>query len=429
MRLISFLFLFSVQLISNTVSAATLEFDVANIFPQQNLIQTVKIEAESLQAEMTLNNGQILDPLATSSWPSFSEITQVLVQGPEVQFKVLTKNGSEWTRSLGSFDLKFLNIVNANRREMSLDLQAIPLDKVFEQKNTKKAASLSYYLFKTLMLIAKGNVHVNLLISTDLEKNAHPLMKINYELNKQSLDFELQEQPNELTSGTWKIYSNGLGKNSLVDLVIKALRTMSEEYKNLKEKTEYDQLLQKAFYGMELFLDFTAPISEWTGIGLTIQGSFDYLSNSSVFSTHINNYVQLDAYNGSWSTSFGSKSYFSLGIADSPMWSQEFNLKNPANDLQKIAEWVQLNGSKQLAELINMPSIKYYTDYFPKYFIQGLTVVMSSLGENQEDKTMSFKFIGNSDGSFTIGGLNTSEVSSLIIAKIKEKMGGWYAVS
>lgn len=421
MRFISFLLLF----ISNAISAATIEFDVANIFPQQNLIQTVKIEAESLQAEMTLNNGQILDPLTTSSWPSFSEIAQILVQGPEVQFKVLTKNGSEWTRSLGSFNLKFLNVVNANRREMSLDLHAVPLQKAFEQKNTKKSASFGYYLLKTLMLIAKGNVHVNLLIATDLEENAHPLIKMTYEVNKQSLDFELQDQPNELTSGTWKIYSNGLGKNSLVDLLIKALRTMSDEYKNLKEKTEYEQLLQKAFYGMELFLDFTAPISEWSGIGLTIQGSFDYLSNSSVFSTHINNYVQLDAYNGSWSTSFGSKSYLSLGIADSPTWSQEFNLKNPANDLQKIAEWVQRNGANQLAELINMPSIKYYIDYFPKYFIQGLTVVMSSLGENQEDNTLTFKFVGNSDGSFTIGGLNTSEVSSLIIAKIKEKMGGW----
>jgi len=74
---------------------------------------------------------------------------------------------------------------------------------------------------------------------------------------------------------------------------------------------------------------------------------------------------------------------------------------------------------------MNMPSIKYYANYFPKYFIQGLTLAMSSLGEIQEDGTISFKFSGNADGSFVVGGLNSSEIASLIIAKIKEKMG-WF---
>lgn len=424
MRYISSLLFLGFQLITTTLSAATLEFDIANIFPQQNLIQKVRIEAESLQAEMTLNNGQVLDPIVTKQWPSFSDIAQILVLGPEVKFKVITQNGSEWTRSLGSFDLKFSNIANVNRREMTLDLNAKPLNKVFEQKNSKTAASFGHYLFKTLMLSAEGDIHLYLFTSMDLVQNAHPEMKIKFELDKQSLAFEWQDQQNDVKAGNWKIFGNGFGKNSLVDLVIKTIRTMSEEYRNLKDKTEYDLLLQKVFYGLDLFLDFTSPISEWTGVNLTVQGSFDYLSKDDVFLTHINNYLQLDAYDGRWSASVGSKSYFSIGVPDSPTWSQEFNLKNPAHDMEKVAGWIQVNWTNQLADLLNMPSIKYYANYFPKYFIQGLTLVMTSLGEIQEDGTISFKLSSNSDGAFTIGGLNTSELASLIIAKIREKMGG-----
>lgn len=425
MRYISFLLLFSIQLITNTLSAATLELDMTNILPQQNLIKTVRIEAQSLQAEIALNNGQVLDPLVTQQWPSFSDIALILVQGPEVQFKVITQNGSEWTRSLGAFDLQITNVVHANRREIAVDLHGRSLHKIFKQVNGKTVSNFGYYLFKTLMLLADGNIHFYLSTSMDLENNAHPAMKTTFELDSQSLTFELQEKQDAVKEGFWKINGNGFGKGSLADLVISALRTMSEEYRNLEEKTEYDQLLQQALYGVDLFFDFTAPLSKWTGISVTLQGSFDYLFKDAIFFTHINNYFQLDAYDGSWSTSLGSKSYFSNGVADSPVWSQEFNLKNPAHDLQKAAEWIQLNWANQLADLMNMPSIKYYANYFPKYFIQGLTLAMSSLGEIQEDGTISFKFSGNADGSFVVGGLNSSEIASLIIAKIKEKMG-WF---
>ena len=425
MRYISFLTMFFLQLSTTALSAATFEINIAEFFPQQNLIKTVQIEAASLQTQMTLTDGQIIDSLP-SQWPPISEITTISVKGPEVQFKVITQSGSEWTRSLGSFDLKLSNTVNVNegRKEMVLDLHATPLHKIFEQKNPESPLSFSHYLFKTLMLSSKGNIHFYLIAATDFKENTHPSLKMVFELDKQNLTVELLDQPDGLKTGTWKISGNGLGKNSLVDLVLSAIRAMSDECKKIPAPTEYDQILKNIFYGIDLFLDFTAPISEWTGITVTETGSFDYISNDTgIFSTHLNNHILLEAYDGSWNISLGSKSYLSFDMTDAPTWSQEFIVKNPERDLKKAAEWIQLHWVDQLSALLDMPSLKYYANYFPKYFISGLTLVMSSLGEMQEDGTVSFKLNNNSSGSFTLAGLSPSEIAYLIIAKIKERSG------
>lgn len=427
MRYLSFLSVLCIQLSATALSAATFELNMAELFPQQNLIQTVQIEADSLQAEITLNDGQILDGLASDQWPALSDISQISVEGPEVQFKVITQSGSEWTRSLGSFDLKLANVVNDTRKEMSLDLHATPLHKIFEQKDSTSAFNLGHSLFKTLMLVAKGDFHLYLVASADLEENNHPSMKLEFELGEQALTFEVHDHQDDLKTGAWKIRGNGFGKGSLVDLVLSAIRMVSEECKKMSAETEYDQMLQHVFYGVDLFLDLTAPISDWTGITLIVEGSFDYLSKETgAFFTHLNNHFRLETYDGSWNTSLGSKSYVSVGMEESSAWSQEFILKNPAHDLEKAAVWIQQNWTDQLAIMLDMPSIKYYSDYFPKYFIQGLTAVMSSLGEIQEDGTVSFKISSDSLGSFTIDGVSPSELASLFIEKIKEKIGGWW---
>ncbi|MBA3239299.1 MAG: hypothetical protein H0T62_13270 [Parachlamydiaceae bacterium] len=426
MRSLAFLAAVCIQLSAPTLSAGIVELNMAELFPQQNLIQAVQIEAENLHAEITLNDGQAIDFLALDQWPELSDIAQITVEGPEVQFKVITQSGSEWTRSLGSFDLKLSNLTNGTRKEMTLDLHATPLHKIFEQKDS--VFDLGHTLFKTLLLVAKGDIHLYMVASTDLEENTHPSMKLEFELDKQTLAFEVHDQQDNLKIGAWKICANGFGKGSLVDLVLSAIRLVSEECKKMSAESEYDYMLQQVFYGVDLFLDLTAPIAEWTGVTLTAQGDFVFLSKDAfAFAAHFNNHFQLETYDGSWNTSLGSKSYVSVGMEDSSAWSQEFIFKNPAHDLEKAAAWIQQHWTDKLATMLDMPSIKYYSDYFPKYFIKGLTRVMSSLGEIQEDGTVSFKLSSSPSGTFTICGYTPSEIASLLIAKVKELVGGWWS--
>lgn len=420
MRYFSFLSIFCFQLSTIALSAATFELNMAELFPQQNLIQTVQIGAEGLQAEITLNDGQVIEGIAIDQLPSLSDISKIYIAGPEVEFKVITQSGGEWSRSLGSFDLMLSNVVSHNRKELKLDVHATPLNKIFDNKEGSKF-DFAQTLFKTLMLATKDDIHLYVEASSDLEENAHPSLKVEFELDKQTLAFELHDQQDDLKIGSYKITANGFGKGSLIDLVLSAIRIMNEECKHLVPETEYDQMLKQVFYGIDLFLDLTAPIAEWEGITLTAKGSFDYISKEAyAFAMHLNNHFQLDAYDGSWNTALGSKSYVSIGMEDSPALSQEFIFNNPAHDLEKVATWIQQHWTDQLAILLDMPSIKYYSDYATNYFIKGLTLVLSSLGEIQEDGTFSLKFSNNNLGSFTIGGYSLSDLASLINAKIKE---------
>ncbi|MBA3239297.1 MAG: hypothetical protein H0T62_13260 [Parachlamydiaceae bacterium] len=51
---------------------------------------------------------------------------------------------------------------------------------------------------------------------------------------------------------------------------------------------------------------------------------------------------------------------------------------------------------------------------------------MASLGEIQEDESVSIKFFSCPPGTFTICGYTPSEIASLIVIKVKELVGGWW---
>ncbi|SPX61035.1 Uncharacterised protein [Legionella feeleii] len=140
---------------------------------------------------------------------------------------------------------------------------------------------------------------------------------------------------------------------------------------------------------------------------------------------HFNNHFQLEAYDGSWSTTLGSKTYISVGMEDSPALSQQFILSNPSSDVEKTAQWIQTHWVDQLAAMLNMPSIKYYAYYSPTYFGQALVMVITSLGELQEDGTIIFTLSRNSLGSFEISKTSVSDLGALIIKKVKGKTVGW----
>lgn len=426
MRFLSFLTLFCVQLMTTSLCAATYELNIAELIQSQNIIQTLRLEAEDLTAKITLNDGQTIDALASSdTWP-LAETAQISVVGPNVLFKVVTQDGNEWERSLNSFNLVISNLVHDGRREITLDLHAIPFKKIGKQISNKTTINLAQSLLKTFVLGAEGEIHFKLQASADLEENAHPLIKINLEQNEQSFSFELQTQQDDLRIGAWNIRGNGFGPGSLTELLLTALRKMGEECRKLTPKTDYEVMLQNIFYGIDLFLDLTAPISQWDGITLIAKGSFDYQSKDlNTFSTHLNNHFQLDTYDGSWSTTLGSKTYVSVGMEDSPALSQQFIISNPASDIEKIAQWIQTHWIGQLATMCNMPSIKYYAYYYPTYFGQVLAMVITSLGELQEDGTITFTLSRNSLGSFEISKINVSDLGTLFIKKIKGKTGGW----
>ncbi|WP_019215414.1 hypothetical protein [Legionella tunisiensis] len=426
MRLLSFITLFCIQFMTTSVCAASYELNIAELIQNQNIIQTLRIEADNLTAKITLNNGQTIDALASDTWPLFFETAQISVTGPNVLFKLVTQDGNEWERVFSSFNLLISNLVRDGRREVTLDLHAIPFKEIGKQINKKTTLNLAQFLLKAFILGAEGEIHFKLQASAALEENAHPLMKIELEQNGQSLSFEMQAQQDGLKIGVWKIRGNGFGKGSITELLLTALRNMSEECRKLNPKTDYEVMLQTVFYGVDLFLDLTAPIVQWDGITVSAQGSFDYQSKDvDTFSTHLNNHFQLTAYDGSWSAQLGSKTYASVGMKDSPALTQQFIISNPASDIEKIAQWIQTHWVDQLATVLNMPSIKYYAYYFPTYFGQGLVMVMLSLGEPQEDGTITFTLSGSTLGSFEISKTNVSDLGALVIKKIKGKTGGW----
>jgi hypothetical protein len=425
-----FYFLLCFQLTSLSLFAASYEINMAELFPQQNLIQKIQVEAEHLQAHVTLISGQKIDALYESQLPQVSDIAQISVMGPEVKFKVTTQSGNEWTRSMSSFNLQISNLIINGRSELAIELYATPFNKIVDLNNENNTQlNFASYLFKSLVLGAQGDMHFKLQVSGDSEGKTHPSINLEMELSKQHLFFESHHLQDGLIKGAWKIQGNGFGKGSLVDIIISAIKMMSEENRKivLENLSEYDLLLKNIFYGIDTFLDITSPITKWDGITFINQGSFDFLSKDpSSFLTHLDNYFQLAAYDGSWTTSLSSKSTFSLGIESMSPWSQEFIIKNPVQDLEKIAQWIQIHWTDKLSVLLNMPSIKYYGDYFPKYFVQALMTVMMSLGEIQEDGTMSFKMTSGPMDSFEIGNVNISEIASLFVAKVKEKIGGWW---
>lgn len=427
MRFLSFLTLLCIQLVTIPLCAASYELNIAGLIKNQNIIQTLRIEADDLTAKITLNNGQTLDALAGDYWPPFDETAQISVVGPNVLFKLITQDGNEWERSFNSLNLLISNVTHEGRREITLDLNATPVKRIGKEINKKKTTfNLAQSLLKAFVLGAEGQIHFKLLASAELEENTHPLIKIELEQNEQSFSFELQDQRDDLKIGSWKIRGNGFGPGSLVELLLTALRNMSEEYRNQNTKTDYEAMLQNIFYGIDLFLDFTAPISQWDGITLIAKGSFDYQSKDlDAFSMHFNNHFQLEAYDGSWSTTLGSKTYISVGMEDSPALSQQFILSNPSSDIEKTAQWIQTHWVDQLAAMLNMPSIKYYAYYSPTYFGQALVMGITSLGELQEDGTIIFTLSRNSLGSFEISKTSVSDLGALIIKKIKGKTVGW----
>jgi hypothetical protein len=418
------------------LNAATFELNVAELFPQQNLIQTFQINAEGLQAEMTLNDGQIIDILdAGMTDRDLSDITEIFVSGPDVVFKVITKSGSEWTRSLSTLNLRIIHRIKDGRRVMALDIDATPAYQIFEEgqspntnidEESHSVLNFGHFLLKTLMVFVEGNIHLTWEASANLADNSYPAMKFELEMGKQSLAYELNDFQDGSKVGAWKIQGNGFGKGSLINIVFTALKMMSQECKKMSAETPYDHILQTVFYGVDLFLTITAPIAEWEGITLINEGSLAYTPHQADdFAVDLHNLFKLEAYDGNWNTSLGSKSHIAI-VENLPEWSQEFIIKNPVHDLEKIAQWIQLNWTDQLSTLLNMPSIRYYGVYFPSYFIQGLTMIMMNVGEFREDGTLSIVITSNPAGTYTLGDMSPSEVAALIIAKIKWLIGGWW---
>jgi hypothetical protein len=232
----------------------------------------------------------------------------------------------------------------------------------FDDEN-KAELNFACYLFKALVLGAQGNIHFKLQASGDTIAKSHPSINLEMELDKQGLFFEFHNLQDGLIKGAWKICSNSFDKGSLINIIITSIHMMSEESRKFVEKnpSEYDLLFQQIFYGAEIFLDITSPITKWDGISFINQGFFDFLKkDSSSFLTHLDSHFQLGAYDGSWTTSLGSKSIFSFGIEGVPALSQEFIIKNPLHDLEKIAQWIQIHWTDKLSAYLNMPSIKYY---------------------------------------------------------------------
>lgn len=107
-------------------------------------------------------------------------------------------------------------------------------------------------------------------------------------------------------------------------------------------------------------------------------------------------------------------------------WHLEMLVSNPAENLNKISQGIQANYLDELATFLSAPSISYYGKYSSNYFIQALNLLLTSLGEPQADGTLRFSVSNNLDDSLKIGDIDPSELSQLLLDKIKEQVGGWF---
>jgi hypothetical protein len=433
-------YLFLVFIFCARLSAATFELNVAELFPQQNLIQAFQLNAECLPVELTFNDGQTIE-VSTEEMSDLdlSSFTQISIGAPNVNFKVITQNGQEWSRSLSSFRLKISHLIKDGRKVMTLDIHAIPSQEPVRPINFNFEPFLqiaghqdadilklsSLYFFKTLLLLAEESIHLKLEASVDID-NSFPGLKFDLELGGQSLVYELNDHPDGIKIGAWKI--QGVTKyegKSLINLVLSLAKMFNVECQKISAETPYDRMLQNFFNTADMLLSFLTSTSVWEGLTVIGEGSFVFQSNDSLYiSTELNNHFRIGTNSGNW-RSISSKGHFSFDVQNDPQLYQKFIVRIPVSDLESTANWIKylLSGGRHGG--LDVFAYMAYGVNVNQYMIQALTLAILNIGEIHDDGTVSFGITLNPK-SFSLGNLSPLETIDLIIAKIKELIASWW---
>lgn len=363
-----------------SLSAASYELNLLETFPQQNILEMLTVKGEALQIKADADSELNLD---------------ILLTGPEVELCLRTVQGKEWHYSLRSIHMHVLNQDHSGSRSVLLDLESTLSTSSTGQPNP----------FHLLM---------DATYNADLTDSA---LEIDFSQGKQHIHMNLDSK-NDKTNASWKVQS-GLGKGALIDLLIFTLKEVGESAKDVIPENRSEKLVKDICSQIGVFLDLLSPLQEWEGVNVNIDGESTYQNSSELFEIFFKNDFYLSSHQPDWNTFMGICSHYSSGPEVPYEWSQEIIIKNPANDIERIADWIQNNAIKQLAEYLNMPSLAYYESYFPFYFNQGLKTLLRNLGEHRPNGTFVFVLSGGENGSVVIQGYNLLQLGQLLIDSIK----------
>lgn len=391
-----------------SLSAASYELDLQEAFPQQTLFQKLTVEGELLQIEANESD----------------ENLEVSLSGPEVEFRLTTLQGEEWSVPLGTFQLHVLSEMHSERRHVLFDLEATSLIPTPGKLNFSNGShKLIGSLYKALMSV-KGSVHVTLEASSDTALD-DAMIKLDLIKGKQQLHLTMHDTANG-NHAFWNLQSNLFGKGALVDFLITGLREWSERVQESTPESPTEEVLQNVCSQISAFMDLAAPLLEWDGIVLALDGESLYQNQPDLYELYLKNDFKVSTVTGEWSAFMGSRSHYVAGVDLPYKWEQEFVVTNLSSDIEKLCGWIQVNAIDQLAEYLEMPSLKYYGSYFPKYFNQALATLIMKLGEPQEDGTLLLAFSGGAVDSSTIGSADLADSGKLLVDAIKEKVNGYW---
>jgi hypothetical protein len=398
----------SFLLMAFSLSAAKYEVDLQEYFPKQLIFKSMVIEGDFLCTETDLDR---------------EDGYEIFLAGPKVQFRLVTLDDGEWGITLNSVELHLLRQASASGWKNLLDLRGnSSLGKLDFQNGAKGFVST---LLKTF-IGSKGAFHFRV-DSQSEEASADSSFAISFAKGKQRLSLT-SDSSSDLSSAAWQIESSLLGKGTLIDLLITAIKEINNaaQQATVKAENRIEETVQQLCLQLGAFFDFAAPLLEWEGANVMISGDAKSQDEADSFLLLMNNDFKLSIYQNTWSAELGTRSYY-LSKANAPCeWKQEFIIKNPSNDLDKLCQWIQVNATEKLANYLEAPSIAYYGNYFPSYFSSALKMLFVKLGEPQADGTLLLTLSGEGSLSTSVGYYNVSEVAQLLVNSVKEKVGGYF---
>lgn len=391
-----------------SLSAASYELDLQELLPQQTIFHKLTVEGELLQVE-------------TEQSDDFLEVS---LSGPEVEFRLTTMQGEEWSVPLGTFQLHVLTEKQAEHSRALFDLEATSLLPSPGKLNFSKGPhKLIGSLYKALMSL-KGPMHLTLEASSDVALK-ESLLKLDLMKGSQQLHLTMDDSPTG-NHASWNLQSSLFGKGALIDFLINALKEWSDKVQESAPESPTEEILQNICAQISAFMDLAAPLLEWDGIILALDGESSYQNQPDFYELYLKNDFKVSTVTEDWSAFMGSRSHFIAGVDLPYKWNQEFVITNLSSDIERLCAWIQVNAIDQLAEYLDMPSLKYYGSYFPKYFNQALAAIIMKLGEPQEDGTLLLAFSGGAADPSSFGSIDLAETGDLLVNAIKEKVNGFW---
>ena len=379
----------------------------------------------------------MLDFLALNDEHDPREIRELNFAGPQVTLSMVTTSGKVFTKKVSSLDFHFEQHYVPGRREVCWVLNTLPL-KLADSKDmgnsfpcdnctdrTGRDTKEGWFWPIIQTLLSEDAFHLAMRVSADVVDNSNLSFLLEVESPGQSLNFEVDNTGIDKFA-SWGIEGSLGGKGSIIQQIIKALSTLNK-FSQIYPPTPLQEKLGFLLEYFKFIADYTSPWRDWEGVQVAVLGTAS-LSEMTLetWSIHAENRIELHAPYSHWAFGATAISEYLHGKGPCDSFAQEFIIDNPSENIMLIAEWIQGNALKPLADYLNTPSLVYYGTYFSKYFKEALTVFLMDAGEPQENGTLLIRFARDEAGKIWIGGCELTDFGNLLLDYIKSKLGIWW---